>query len=232
MSDSIDYFNKQHPLMRWQTRASVRMRTRMFESVPIRAGMRVLEVGATPDTTLADSNLFSKLAKKSGCEVWITSPEDCSRVAQSHGFHWLPFDRYLAGAPDVPVFDVVVSSAVLEHVGGGREDKIRHLELLKTNAAGLIVVATPNRFHWLEFHTKLPFLHWLPKPAHRRLLRMIGMKTWAEPGHLDLMSPGEFRACLAAAYPGAEIASGDFYFLGMRSNLFAVVSWGDSKRGS
>ena len=26
-----------------------------------------------------------------------------------------------------------------------------------------VVISTPNRFYPIEFHTKLPLLHWLPK---------------------------------------------------------------------
>src|SRR5207249_1289865 len=54
----IDYFNKRHPLMRLQGDISLRMRQKMFDCIPLRRGMRVLEVGVTPDMDLIDSNFF------------------------------------------------------------------------------------------------------------------------------------------------------------------------------
>ena len=73
----------------------------------------------------------------------------------------LPFD---SGS-----FDVVHSSAVLEHVGCFNEQR-RFVRELTRVARRAIVLTTPNRWYPIEFHNLLPFVHWLPKPWFRRLL--------------------------------------------------------------
>jgi 2-polyprenyl-3-methyl-5-hydroxy-6-metoxy-1,4-benzoquinol methylase len=222
---AIDYFNKQHPFMRLQTRFSIQMRQRMLNSLPLRKEMRVLEVGATPDTELADSNFFSRQIRSRGNDVWISSPEDCSAMAARNDLKWVPFDALLKGTQR---FDVVISSAVLEHVGSSHESKLEHLRLLDKVATQLVMVSTPNRYHWLEFHTKLPLIHWLPKSWHRALLRTLGMKTWGDPNHLDLLNFNQFDNLINAVFTGSRVTFQKLHFLGATSNLMALID----KRGA
>ncbi len=193
---------------------------RMWGHIPVKSSVSVLEVGSTPETGLADLNFFSRKARAKGCEVWVTSPEDCSAMAAENGFHWLPIEAFNSGPKR---FGLVISSAVLENVGADRQDKLRHLTALDRASSQMVVVTTPNRYHWMEVHTKLPFLHWLPKSCHRQLLSWIGMKDWANPSHLDLMDFQEFQNLISAAYPGCRVEYRKFRFLGAVSNLMAVV---------
>jgi hypothetical protein len=217
---TIDYFNKRHPLIRLQGRVSVRLRQRMLETLPLKPEMSVLEVGATPDTELADSNFFSRQARALGCKVWVTSPEDCSAMAAENDLQWVPFDEIQRGTF---TFDAVISSAVMEHAGASREHKLAHLRLLDALSCRLILVTTPNRSHWLEFHTKLPLLHWLPKPLHRSLLKQMGLKTWAESSHLNLLTFREFQDLLASVFDEGIVEIRKFWFLGAISNLIALI---------
>src|SRR5262249_38222277 len=102
-------------------------------------------------------------------------------------------------------------------------DKLNHLRLLNAVSGHWIVVTTPNRSHWLEIHTKLPFLHWLPKSVHRFILRKLGMISWADPSHLDLLNGRQFRALVREAFPGQPIAFRSFWFLGWISHHMAVI---------
>ena len=36
------------------------------------------------------------------------------------------------------------------------------------------IIITPNRLHPLEFHTKIPLIHWMPKKIHRKILKFLG----------------------------------------------------------
>jgi SAM-dependent methyltransferase len=74
-------------------------------------------------------------------------------------------------------FDVVWSNAVLEHVGG-REEQRRFLSEV-ARVGGRIFLTTPNRGFPIEVHSRLPFLHWLPKTVFDRILRLLGMERFA-----------------------------------------------------
>jgi hypothetical protein len=39
----------------------------------------------------------------------------------------------------------------------------------------------------MDFHTRLPFLHWLPVAIHRKCLRSIGFTEWADEENLNLL---------------------------------------------
>jgi hypothetical protein len=217
----IDYYHKQRLLTRLRSRFSVLLRRRMLQALPLKAGLRVLEVGVTPVEDLDDTNFFSLECQKAGCNVFVTSPEDCSTLAKKRGWQWIPFDDYLhtpSGA-----YDLVISAAVLEHVGESRQAKLDHLRALHRASRDHVVITTPNRFHWMEVHTKLPLIHWLPKTWHRTLLRGLGMNEWASPDHLDLMGWKEFQSLIREGFPKTMIQFRQFWFLGAPSNLMAQV---------
>ena len=56
----------------------------------------------------------------------------------------------------------------------------------------LFIIITPNRFYPIDFHTKLPFLHWLPKPLHRLILKILGLNFYANEKNLNLLSKNDF----------------------------------------
>ena len=55
------------------------------------------------------------------------------------------------------------------------------------------IIITPNRFHPFEFHTKIPFIHWLPKKLYRGILNLIGFSFFAQEKNLNLLSEYDFR---------------------------------------
>lgn len=65
-------------------------------------------------------------------------------------------------------FDVVVSNAVVEHIGGPDEARRFVLESLRV-AKSLVIHTTPNRWFPVETHTRRLLVHWLPRRLHPRL---------------------------------------------------------------
>jgi 2-polyprenyl-3-methyl-5-hydroxy-6-metoxy-1,4-benzoquinol methylase len=223
---TLDYLDRTHPLQGLHTRAALRMRARMFAALPLTPGMRVLEVGTTSDVELAESNYFCREARRRGHDVTVTSPEDCAAMADRYGLRWLPFGDLEAELERNGAFDLVVSSAVIEHVGPGDTPKREHLSLLRRASRRHVAITTPNRLHWLEFHTRVPLLHWLPKRTHRSCLRALGMHAWADPLHLDLLTVTQFRRLLREVFVADRIHVRAFWFLGLPSNFLAVVRRG------
>ena len=58
--------------------------------------------------------------------------------------------------------DVVISNATIEHVGSTKNQIKMCKNIIKLSKKYFVII-TPNRLHPMEFHTKIPFIHWMPK---------------------------------------------------------------------
>jgi hypothetical protein len=231
MSEGIDYFNRGHWLSGVQARVSVRARRRMFELWRSRAGelagASILDIGATPDRERLDSNCMLPWFQAAGLRLSLYSPEDVSQLEAS-----LPGVRILPPAPGsgIPApdasFDWVSSSAVIEHVGSAAQQEAFLAECARVARRGLFVTC-PNRWHWLEFHTKLPLMHWLPRAWHRAVLRGIGLGGWARESHLRLLGASELTGLARRALgPAFDMELRSIRTLGMPSNLVLIAERG------
>ena len=178
----------------------------------------ILDVGVTPDRTLPESNFFEKLYPYKQ-QLTATSIEDASFLEQEYpGLTFvhtpdgkLPFEDQ--------AFDIVFCSAVLEHVGNRQEQARFVRELLRV--AKRFFLTTPNRGFPVEFHTFLPFIHWLPQPAHQAILRLLGLTFWAETKNLNLLTPTDLRELFPQ---NTDLRLQKHYLLGLPSNL---IAWGE-----
>jgi len=113
--------------------------------------------------------------------------------------------------------DLVISNATIEHVGNF-ENQIKMVKNVAKFTRKFFVITTPNRYHPLDFHTKLPFIHWLPKNVHRYLLNFIGLNYFAKEENLNLFSEQDLNVCMKeSGIKNYEI----FYInlLGFKSNF-------------
>lgn len=88
--------------------------------------------------------------------------------------------------------DLVISNATIEHVGSFENQTKMCRNIIKLSKKYFIIL-TPNRFHPFEFHTKIPIIHWLPKKFHRKILRLLGLKFFAEEKNLNLLSQYDLK---------------------------------------
>ena len=95
MAKAIDYFAYDNKLLSLKTFFSMKARTKMFnyfmKTIKPLEQNEVLDVGATPDTKLKDSNLFDKLYpyKK---QLTVCSIEDCSELVEKMGLKKFVFN--------------------------------------------------------------------------------------------------------------------------------------------
>ena len=87
--------------------------------------------------------------------------------------------------------DLVVSSATIEHVGNYNNQKMMLTNMVKLSKK-IIIITTPNKFHPFEFHTKIPFIHWLPKTIHRKILKFLNLSFYSREENLNLLSKSDF----------------------------------------
>lgn len=215
----IDYFSLGHPLAALRSRYALGMRTRMFElfmeAFRPTAATRVLDLGVTPDVTLPESNFFEQLYPHPQ-NITAASIEDASVLEQR--FPGVRFVRI--GPQGLPFpdkhFDVLFCSAVVEHVGDRRRQAAFVHEALRVSRG--FFFTTPNRAFPMEFHTLLPFIHWLPQPVHQSILRTLGKEFWSRTENLNLLTTGAMRALFPS---GVELSVRSLRLFGWPSNIVA-----------
>jgi SAM-dependent methyltransferase len=220
-ASAIDYFWNGHPLRRFASAVSFRARKGMFatfmrELVPA-PDCTIVDVGVTPERASREANFFEALYPYKH-KLTATSIEDASYLESEYpGVRFVQTDGDRLPFGD-KAFDVVVSFAVLEHVGD-RERQRRFLaELMRVGRR--LFLTTPNRWHPIEFHTIVPFIHWLPQKLHQAILRRIGLRVWAETSALNLVTKKDI-AGLLPANSGARIESHKLF--GIPSNLIVII---------
>ena len=91
-------------------------------------------------------------------------------------------------------FDIGVASAVLEHVGEFERQVAFLREVSRTCRS--FFLTTPNRWFPLEVHSYVPFIHYLPDRAFKRVLGRLGF-TDRDYQEMHLLSAPEVEAALA-----------------------------------
>lgn len=194
------------PTVRVATYQRKKMYQAFLQSCAVAPADTILDVGATSDQSYASSNYLEAWYPHKN-KVTAAGIDDASFLetlyagmtfVQANGLD-LPFDD---GA-----FDVVHSSAVLEHVGGF-ENQMRFISELARVAKKAAFLTTPNRWFPVEFHTILPLVHWLPKRHFRKILTSLGKDFFAKEENLNLMTPADVaRACANLGLKGAAVKS-------------------------
>jgi SAM-dependent methyltransferase len=197
-----------------------RARQKMFKSLveiarPT-AQTSVLDVGVTCDRR-QDSNFFEKLYPYSN-QITAVGVEDADFLEQDFpGLKYVKADGLSLPFPDQS-FDLVVSFAVIEHVGDRANQQKFIAELCRVGRN--CYITTPNRWYPIEFHTVLPLIHWLPANWFRQMLKLLGQEFWSKEENLNLLTLNE----LSALFPSTTtVKNRSTKLLGMTSNLCLYV---------
>jgi SAM-dependent methyltransferase len=163
----------------WQPRESLNLGSRMGKARKMRRllrswrpleGARILEIGTGAGVA---AELLSKAVGPSG-RVVAVDVTDLRQVTGGYAFHLVEGTTLPVGDGE---FDIVISSLVIEHVGGGdRAAQREHLAEIHRVLApgGIAYMAFPNRWGVVEPHFGLPFLSWLPVRWRTPYLRLTG----------------------------------------------------------
>jgi hypothetical protein len=205
-------------------RVTAHMRRKMFakfeQTVRPDARESVLDVGATSDRGYASSNYFEAWYPHKS-RITACGIDDAGFLEQQYpGVRFVQADGLNLPFADAS-FDVVHSSAVIEHVGS-RANQRRFIAELHRVSRRAVFLTTPNRWFPIEVHTSVPLLHWLPAATYRALLARTRLRFFADEANLNLLSAGDLlRLCRQAGIPGARVTS--VQLLGWPSNLLLTV---------
>jgi hypothetical protein len=167
------------------------MYDRFIEETQIGAEQTILDVGVTSDRSYPSSNYLEAWYPHKSA-ITAIGLDDASFLERIYpGVRFLRASGLRLPFPDA-TFDVVHSSAVLEHVGS-LDSQLGFVRECCRVARRCVFFTTPNRWFPVEFHTVLPLVHWLPKPVFRRLMRKSGRGFFAEESNLNLLDAKGLR---------------------------------------
>jgi ubiquinone/menaquinone biosynthesis C-methylase UbiE len=200
-------------------RLAAYQRRRMFDVFLSKSRIQqqdsVLDLGVTSDQTYSHSNYFEQWYPFKD-RITACGMDDATFLEELH-----PGLKFVAAdGRDLPFadqeFDYVHSSAVLEHVGS-REKQAAFLREAWRVARRGVFITTPNRWFPIEFHTLMPFAHWLPPEVFRKLCKLRGLEFFTEE-NLNLMSSSDLgRLAKDAGMENIQVTSARL--IGWPSNL-------------
>jgi hypothetical protein len=202
------------------------MRRSMYDcflsSVQPQSQETILDVGATSDREYDFSNyLVAWYPHKS--KITAVGIDDAKFLEDLY-----PGVKFLeADGKDLPfedgAFDVVHSSAVLEHVGS-REHQTQLIRELTRVARRAVFMTTPNRWFPVEVHTVLPIVHWLPARWFRAILRSLGHDLLSREENLNLLTAADLRRMCCDIGVQHRVDAARLW--GMSSNLLLTITKG------
>lgn len=166
----------------------------------------VLDLGVTSDRDYDHSNYFVHWYPHKD-RITATGIDDAAFLEEMHpGLKFVFGDGRRLPFADRQ-FDFVHSSAVLEHVGSRSMQRAFLAEAWRVARKG-VFVTTPNRWFPIEFHTVLPFVHWLPSNVFRKFCKMTGRVFFASEENLNLLTRSDLgRLALDAGWANIRVVS-------------------------
>lgn len=180
----------------------------------------IIDIGTTPSISEFQNIILSKV--KNNKNVTCLSNLDCKILLKKYPNikKIILGDGRKNNLPDNN-FDIVHSNATIEHVGS-YQNQLKFVKECIRISKKYIFIQTPNRFYPIDFHTIIPFIHWLPKNIHRKILQIIGLNFYSLEKNLNLLSEQDLISlCKELNISNFRIIKYKLFF--MTSNLILLV---------
>lgn len=180
----------------------------------------LLDIGTTEDVSAKSSNIFCKMLNiipthKSISNQKITNTRFKVRKKKSITSSFSQKEINLLKS------DLVISSATIEHVGSFK-NQVKKVKNMINLSKKYFIITTPNNYYPIEFHTKLPLIHWFPKKIYRKILLFLNMDYFANEKNLNLLSKKELDNILSIFNKKIEYRIYEIKFLFFVSNFLAI----------
>jgi len=180
----------------------------------------IIDIGTTPSLDNVQNIILSKI--KDNKNITCLSNLNCKILLKKYP----NIKKILIGDGrnnNLPnnSFDIVHSNATIEHVGSYKNQLLFIKECIRISKK-YIFIQTPNRFYPIDFHTILPFIHWMPKNIHRKILKIIGLNFYSLEKNLNLLSESDLKnLCNELNIKNYKIIKYRLFF--MTSNLILFI---------
>ena len=180
----------------------------------------IIDIGSTPSVE-KEQNIFLENIKDNQ-NVTCLSNQDC-RILQKK---YKNIKKVIIGDARNTLlkgnsFDIVHSNATIEHVGSFENQVLFVREMLRISKES-VFIQTPNRLYPLDFHTILPFIHWLPKKIHRKILKFLNKDFYSKEENLNLLSIKDLKKiCKILKIKKYKILKYKLFFF--TSNLIMII---------
>jgi len=193
---------------------------KIFDSIiQVKKKDAILDVGASP-LDLKSENMFLKKFKKHK-NLTCLSNQDLNPVKKKFkNFLYVIGDARNMKFKDNS-FDLTHSNATIEHVGSDKMQLKFISECLRVSRK-FVFITTPNKYFPIEFHTKIPFVHWLPHSYFNTILKLFGDNFFRHKKNLNLISHKKIISfCEKLKIKNYRIFFNYFFFL--KSNIILVI---------
>ena len=153
--------------------------------IKIKKNYTLLDVGASPIVSMSENMFLKKFRhhKKLSC----LSNQDLSPIKKKFN----NFSYYLGNAKKMHFcdnkFDIVHSNATIEHVGSDKY-QIQFIRECLRVSKNKIFISTPYKYFPIDFHSKIPFLHYFPHSFYSYILKLLGENFFRFKKNLNLIS--------------------------------------------
>jgi len=96
-----------------------------------------------------------------------------ARLSGGEGFEAIHYDGETLPYAD-ETFSMIISGHIIEHTPSPYEYFREHVRVLEPG--GWFFIEFPNRYHWLELHTRQPSVEWLPRPLRSLALKCLASR--------------------------------------------------------
>ena len=192
-----------------------------LKNIDYNNSMSILDVGTLSSSDENHNIILQKL--KDNPNITCLSDQNCSSLKE----YYPHVKSFIIGDGkknifDNNLFDIVYSSATIEHVGS-LENQLSFVSECFRVAKKSVFISTPNRNYPFDFHTKLPLIHLLPKNIHRKILKKIGLSFFSKEENLNLMAEKDLiNICTKLNIKNYYIAKHKFCFF--TSNLILIIN--------
>ena len=180
---------------------------------------KLLDVGTTPVFDGINNYLLNKFKNRKN--ITSLSNLDCSSLKKFFvNINFVKADARQMNFRD-NYFDIVYSNAVLEHVGS-HNNQLKFIKECFRVSKKIIFIATPNKYYPIEFHTKIPLLHFLQSKIYRKILKFLGLDFFSKEKNLNLLSIKDLKdICFKLNIKNYKIIKHKFLFL--TSNFILII---------
>lgn len=152
---------------------------------------QILDIGTTEEDSLESSNFFVKKFKNIKIKKSITD-QSINKSIFNNTLQKSITKNFSKSEITKFSSDLVISSATIEHVGNYR-NQIKMIKNIMLLTKKFFFITTPSRKFPVDFHTKLPLIHLLPKQIHRLILKLLFLKEYSKEENLNLLDEYDIK---------------------------------------